>query len=523
MSRRRYKQGIDRQQGFLLPTRIEEYVGEDNPVRAIDTYLDSLDLNGLGFHHAHGELAPGQPAFPPMALLKLYLYGYLHRVRSSRRLEKECQRNLEVIWLLGGLRPGYKTIANFRKDNLKAIQAVNRDFVQLCKELDLFGRELVAIDGSFFRGNVSKKNIYTSERLKKSLESIEKHIAAYLQEMEQADFEEGEQESQDKVSNLKAKLDKLKERQQQHQARMEKLQASGEKQLAEVDEDARLLNKRSQKAAGYNVQSLVDDKHMLLAGCEVTQDNNDEQQLEPMAKMAKAVLEVEELDVVADAGYFNARQIKNCQEAQITPYVPEPDKTAQVRKQGRFGREAFTYQPETNSYRCPAGKELKYSKTVLKRGKRIFSYRSVASECKQCPLKEQCLPPKTPYRQVSRWEHEAVIEEHRKRMAANGPEMMLKRACLAEHPFGSLKMWCGWTHFLLRGLEKVRTEISLLMLIYNFKRVLNILGLDAFREYCQKRAESISVQAAFGHFLPPVFRIGDLERFNRCDFIFELE
>ena len=158
---------------------------------------------------------------------------------------------------------------------------------------------------------------------------------------------------------------------------------------------------------------------------------------------------------------------------------------------------------------------------MVKRGKKIFIYRSLASECKRCPLKEQCLPPKTPYRQVSRWEHEAVIEEHRKRMAANGPEMMWKRACLAEHPFGSLKMWCGWTHFLLRGLEKVRTEMSLLMLVYNFKRVLNILGLDAFREYCQKRAESISVQAAFGHFLPPVFRIGDLMRLNRCDFNFD--
>jgi transposase len=521
MSRRRYKQGIQRQQGILLPTRVDEYVEEDNPVRAIDAYVDSLDLGSLGFRHVHGELAPGQPAFPPQALLKLYLYGYLQRVRSSRRLEKECQRNLEVIWLIGGLRPGYKTIANFRKDNLKAIQAANRDFVQLCKELDLFGRELVAIDGSYFRGNVSKKNIYTPERLKKSLEKIEKHIVGYLQEMEQADAEEGEQENQGPASDLKAKLEKLKERQQQHQARLKKLQTSGAKQLAEVDEDARLLNKQSQKAAGYNVQSLVDDKHMLLVGCEVTQDNNDEQQLEPMAKQAKAILEVEELDVVADAGYFNAQQIKNCQEAQITPYVPEPDKTAQVRKQGRFGREAFTYQPETNSYRCPAGKELKYSKTVLKRGKRIFHYSSLASECKQCPLKEQCLPPKTPYRQVSRWEHEAVIEEHRKRMAAKGREMMLKRTCLAEHPFGSIKMSCGWTHFLMRGLEKVRTEMSLLMLAYNFKRVLGILGLNAFREYCQKRAENNFDQAAFDHFFAIIFNFGTFEQLLGLDFGFK--
>lgn len=490
MRKRQYKEGIDRQQAFLLPPSVDEYVAEDNSVRAIDVYVESLDLARLGFKNAAGELTPGQPAFPPKALLKLYLYGYLHRVRSSRRLERECQRNLEVIWLMGGLRPGYKTIADFRKDNLEALKAVNRDFVQLCKELELFGGELVSIDGSFFRGNVSKKSIYTEERLQKTLERIEKHIAEYLGALEAADAEESRSggEGSDAKSGLQEKLDQLRERQRKHRARLEKLQASGEKQLAEVDEDARLLRKGGQTLAGYNVEAAVDHKHKLWVAAEATPDGNDEQQLEPMAKEAKAVLESEQLKALADAGFFNAQQIKNCVEAGITPYVPVPEKTRQVSLQGRFAREVFTYCPGTNSYTCPAGKELPYRTTQTRGGKRTYIYASQPAVCAQCPFKQQCLPAKTPYRQITRWEHEAVIEAHRERMAEKGREMMHKRACLSEHPFGTLKLWCGWTHFLLRGSAKVRSELNLLMLCYNFKRALNILGLEAFRAYCLQRA-----------------------------------
>jgi transposase len=488
MTRRRYKTGIDRQQGFLLPASVEEYVSEENPVRAIDAYIESLDLGSLGFTNTRGELTAGQPSFPPQALLKLYLYGYLHRVRSSRQLEQECQRNLEVIWLMQGLRPVYKTIANFRKDNLKGIQAVNRDFVQLCKDLDLFGRELVAIDGSFFRGNVGKKSIYTEDHLKKTLKKIEQHIDGYLHEMEEADAAEAEQESAEK-GQLQEKLAQLKERQQAYQERLQKLQASGEKQLAEVDEDARLLSKKgSGMIAGYNVQTVVDEKHKLIVTAEVTQEANDQRQLEPMALEAKAVLEVEELKAATDGGYFNAVQIKNCLDAKITPYVPEPDKTAQVRQQGRFGREAFSYQPDNDTFLCPAGKVLKYKTTHLKGEKKMRKYASQAKVCAQCPLKDQCLPPKTPYRQLARWEHEAVIESHRERMHQEGREMMATRACLAEHPFGTLKRWCGSSHFLLRGLAKVRAEMNLLMFAYNFKRVLHILGQEGFRKVCLQRA-----------------------------------
>lgn len=486
MTQRHYKKGIDRQQAFLLPPRLDEYVAEDNPVRAIDAYVDSLDLEELGFKNTAGELTPGQPAFPPARLLKLYLYGYLHRIRSSRRLEAECQRNLEVIWLVQGLRPGYKTIADFRKDNLAALKAVNRDFVQVCKELDLFGGELVGIDGSFFRGNVAKGSIFTVERLQRALKYVEQDIAKYLKELDEADQQDGEPVPTD--PQLIEKLARLRERQTKRTQQLQQLEGSGEKQIAEVDADARLLSKKGHGTlAGYNVQAAVDEKHKLIVTGEVTQDGNDEQQLAPMSQAAKAELGVEQLITVQDMGYFNAMQIQDCQENGITPYVPEPDKQAQVRNQGRFPRDAFTYDAQANAYLCPAGEKLRYHGIIRKGEKTNWSYRSSPSVCASCGLKARCLPAKNPYRTVTRWEHEEILEAHRERMKAEGAEKMRKRAELCEHPFGTLKLWLGWTHFLLRGLEKVRAEFSLLMLSYNFRRVLTILGLQAFRTYCMNR------------------------------------
>ena len=485
MSNRQYKHGIERQQGFLLPVSMDEYVAADHPVRALDVYVARLDLQALGFQNTQDQRTAGQPAFPPAVLLKLYLYGYLHRVRSSRQLEQETQRNLEVIWLLEGLRPSYKTIADFRQHNLKALTAVNKDFVQVCKELDLFGRELVAIDGRFFRGNVSKGRIYTEARLKKSLARLERHIADYLKALEAADRAEAGTAAE--APALQEKLATLRARREKHQARLTQLQASEATQLAEVDPDARLLTKAGQCVAGYNVQTAVDAKHKLLVLAEATQAGNDEGQLAPIAQAAQHLLEVDQLEATADSGYFAARGIQACEEAQITPYVPEPDTTRQVRSQGRFGREAFTYDATANNYRCPAGKLLDYECTTHKNGKTVFRYSSQAATCAECPLRPHCLPSKTPYRQLARWEHEAVLEAHRARMAKAGPAMMRARAALVEHPFGTLKLWCGWRHFLVRGLAKVQAELSLLMLSYNFKRVLTILGLDAWRAYCQQR------------------------------------
>jgi transposase len=302
---------------MLLPPRVEEYVGEDNAVRAIDAYVESLDLEGLGFQHAAGSFSAGQPSYAPQALLKLYLYGYLMRIRSSRMLERETHRNLELIWLVAGLRPSHATIADFRKHNAKALKAANRDFVMLCKELDLYGGELAAIDGSFFRGNVAKENIYTALRLKKLLARIEKDIEHYHQGLEAAD--KAGDGGADQGGALAEKLATLKERQARHQARLATLKERGETQYAEVDQDARLLTKNGQRVAGYNVQLAVDAKHKLLVHCEVTSDGNDTGQLAPMAQAAKATLGVETLDVAADAGYYNQVHLKACLDNGITP------------------------------------------------------------------------------------------------------------------------------------------------------------------------------------------------------------
>lgn len=485
MGKRHYKQGIQREQGFLLPPSIDEYVAADHPVRAIDSYVESLDMAQLKFEHAEGDRKAGQPAFAPRSLLKLYLYGYLHRLRSSRRLAAECERNLEVIWLLGGLQPSYKTIADFRKDNLKALKQVNQDFVQLCKELELFGAELVGIDGSYFRGNVAKDSIFTKERLQRSLDHLEQDIAAYLEALNQGDQEEERQPSQ--TGELQEKLKQLRERQAKRTEQLQQLQASDQTQIAELDEDARLLRKGGQSVAGYNVQIAVDDKHKLIVVGEVTQDGNDSQQAAPMGIAAKEVLGVETLETVQDHGYFNGQQIKDCLENGIIPYIPEPDRQSEKDMQGRFPRRDFAYDPAKDGYTCPNGKSLPHKGSYQRDGRLVFSYIAAPQDCAACPLKGKCLTAKSDARTVTRWEHEAIVEAHRERMAKEGGEKMRKRKALCEHPFGTLKVWCGWTHFLLRGLDKVRAEWSLMMLCYNFKRVLSIFGLAAFRAYCFTR------------------------------------
>lgn len=485
MQKRSYKRGTARQQGYLLPPRIEDYVSEANPVRAIDSYVESLDLQQLGFANTSSELTPGQPAYDPKGLLKLYLYGYLHRVRSSRRLEAECQRNLEVIWLLEGLQPGYKTIADFRKDNLKALKQVNQDFVQLCKELDLFGAELVGIDGSFFRGNVAKDSIYTTERLQRSLRRIAQDIAQYLEELNQGDQQEAEQAVPS--GDLQAKLAQLRARQAKRQEQLQQLQESGGTQIAEVDEDARLLRKNGQSVAGYNVQTVVDAKHKLIVVGDVTQDGNDSQQAAPMGQAAKQVLGVETLETVQDEGYFNGQQIQACLEQGITPYIPEPNRQSEKNMQGRFPKRDFRYDPEQDCYLCPAEKVLKHQGNRRVDGRIYGFYLASPQDCATCPLQKQCLSEKTDQRTVTRWEHEAIVEAHRERMAQGGAEKMRQRKALCEHPFGTLKLWSGWTHFLVRGLEKVTAEWSLLMLCYNFKRVLSIVGQAAFRAFCFSR------------------------------------
>jgi len=328
---------------MLLPPRIDEYVSEENTVRAIDAYVESLDMAQLGFQHTVGGGGAGQPPYAPTTLLKLYLWGYLNRTRSSRRLELETYRNLELIWLLQGLHPSYKTIADFRKDNATALKAVYKDFLLVCRELDLFGGTLVGIDSMFLEGDASKASIDTEKRLTTLLAGLEKKITAYLADLDQGDQERPDASPED--PELAGNLQALRTRQQVCQGLLEELQTSDETQISCTDADARLLNRKTDKGptAGYNVQCAIDHKHKLIAACDVVNDGNDSHQLTSMALQAKENLEVDELSATADISYYAHQALKDCEDAGITVYVPEPDTGAATRKQGRFPRDKFTY------------------------------------------------------------------------------------------------------------------------------------------------------------------------------------
>jgi transposase len=484
------KAGVSREQGSFLPARVEDYVGSDNPVRAIESYVGALDLTQLGFCHAERGEGVGQPPYDPADLLKLYLYGYLNQVRSSRRLEREARRNLELIWLLRGLAPGYRTIAKFRQENWAALKLANRSFVLVVRELGLVSGELVAIDGAFFHGDASKASIVTRKRLAEQLAAFERDIEAYGGALEANDAAEAGLPAGDAGGgDIAQKMAALMARRAKTQAELERLAVSGETQLSRTDADARLLTKNGQTVAGYNVQIAVDDKHKLIVASEVVNDGNDTGQLHKMAQAAKDVLGSETLRAVADVGYYNGATLKACEDDGIIAYVPQARRTGRLAAQGRFSHEDFAYEAEANVYRCPAGEPLLPTKSLKRNtGGRIeIRYVSRKAACDACPLRARCVTDKTPTRTVYRWVHEAVIERHRERMQdADAP--MRRRAGLAEHPFGTLKCRAGYRHFLVRGFDKVRGEWSLMALCYNFTRVLNIIGLDGFTAYLVSRA-----------------------------------
>jgi transposase len=487
---RRYKQGTARGYEAQLPRRIEDFVGADNPVRAIDAYVDTLDLEALGFVNAGGRLRCGPPAFAPAALLKLYVAGYLDRVHSSRRLAHACRRNLEFMWLLEGLTPGDRTIATFRQFNGPALRAVCKDFMLLCQDLDLLGGEEVGIDGAFFNASASDASVITKTTLEKRLKQIECDIAAYHQDLETQDADErGLPEDLSKAPELAAKIVKRQARQARHAALLKQLEDSGETQISRTDPDARALRKGGQQLVGYHVQSSVDRKHRLIAHDDVTNAGNDTQQLAPQALAVKEVLGVETMTVVVDAGYFNEAQLATCAQANITVYVPIPDYEQRLTAAGRLSGANFTYLPETNVYVCPGGQELhQYGEPHRRAGTGTLytRYSRPPGACQDCPLKASCLPA-SGRRQIERSEHASVVEDLRQRMADQGPARMRQRAGLVEHPYGTLKRWFGWDHFLVRGFEKVWGEMSLMVLGYNLTRVIHILGAQAFRDYCAQR------------------------------------
>jgi transposase len=468
---KRFIQGESRTQSTLLPELLDDYIAETNPVRVVDVFVDELDLGQLGFEGID-PAATGRPAYHPAVLLKLYIYGYLNRIQSSRRLEKETNRNVELIWLTRRLMPDFKTIANFRKDNGKAIRSVCRQFVMLCQQLSLFSEALVAIDGSKFKAVNNRDRNFTSAKLQRRMEEIESSINRYFAALDTADRQEPavaharSERLQDKIAALKAQMKALKEIEIQ-------LNETPDKQISLTDPDARSMKTRGTGIVGYNVQTAVDAKHHLIVAHEVTNVGIDRDQLSSMAKLARAAMGTQDLTAIADRGYFKGEEILACREAGIKAIVPKT-MTSVAKAEGRFDKADFIYDASTDAFQCPAGQRLIWRYSGIEKGMTMSRYWS--SHCPRCTIKEKCTP--SDYRRVSRWEHQSILDDMQTQLD-HAPDSMRIRRQTVEHPFGTIKLWMGSAHFLTKTLDRVSTEMGLHVLAYNLKRVMKILGNDA--------------------------------------------
>ena len=468
---KRFVEGADRTQVTLLPECLDDYIAEDNGVRVIDVFIDELDLTGLGFERVVPAVT-GRPAYHPAVLLKVYVYGYLNRVQSSRRLEREAQRNVELMWLTGRLTPDFKTIADFRRDNGEAIRRVCRQFVELSRRLGLLDEAVVAIDGSKFKAVNNRDKNFTPRKLKARVQQLEESIARYLADLDRADRDPTSlpaarvSQLKEKIAAVKAHIRKL------GKIEMEMLRAP-DRQVSLTDPDARSMatSGRGTGMVGYNVQTAVDTKHHLIVAHEVTKVGHDRGQLFAMAKQARSAMATDKLTALADRGYFNSPEILDCDQAGMTPLVPKP-LTSNSKADGRFDKRDFVYIAEDDEYRCPAGQRAIKRFTVIENGLTLHKYWS--SACPRCPLKTQCTT--GDYRRIARWEHEAILEAMQHRLDRQPNAMKLRRQT-AEHPFGTLKAWMGSTHFLTKRLPRVSTEMSLHVLAYNLKRVMQIMGI----------------------------------------------
>ena len=468
---KRFIEGEDRSQSTLLPACLDDYIAEDNPVRAVDAFVEELDLKALGFAGADPAVT-GRPAYHPAILLKLYIYGYLNRVPSSRRLEREARRNVELMWLTGRLAPDFKTIADFRRANGDGIRAVCRRFVQLCRELRLFTQAIVAIDSSKFKAVNSRDRNFTPNKVDRRQQQIEESIRRYLDALETADRTQPA-EVEAKTERLREKIETLRQQTRRMEAIREQLKTTPDEQISETDPDARSMISQAKGTGvvGYNVQAAVDAKHHLIVTHEVTNEGNDRAQLSKMATAAKDEMGKTRMEAVADRGYFNSHEIKACTETGITPLVPKP-MTSNAKAEGRFGKGDFIYLKKVDAYQCPAGERAIHRFSREEGGLLVRIYWS--SACPGCPMRKQCTT--SNYRRIRRWQHEHLLEAMQRRLDRK-PEAMLLRRRTVEHVFGTLKHWMGATHFLTRGLPHVSTEMSLYVLVYNLKRVIKLLGM----------------------------------------------
>ena len=492
----RHIQGSDRAQSLLLPASVEDYVGEDNPVRAIEAFVDGFDLLKAGFVRAEAK-ETGRPGYHPGDLLKLYLYGYLNRVRSSRRLEAECHRNLEVIWLLRGLRPDFKTIADFRRENAPAFKAAFRHFVVLCRKLDLFGRELLAIDGTRLKAVNSTDRNFTREKLKTMLANADARLAEYLAELAKADAQDGGPPAgTPPTRNLAEKIATLQKRRDEYAAVAAELERTGESQVSLTDPDSRAMATYPKVGVGYNAQVAVDAKHKLIVEQEVTNLGSDLGQLAPTAIPAKEALGVETIQATADRGYYKGEDIAACAAAGIVAFVPKPLGRGAAASNGRFPKEAFLYDAAADVYRCPNGETLSAHGDSTTRGHRLILYYHPTA-CRRCPLRAQCTS-NNRWRRIARWEGEAVLDAMAARLAAN-PQMTRTRRNTVEHPFGTIKHAMNQGHFLMKGLRQVRAEFSLSTLAYNLLRAVNIVGVKALVEALRRRLRTLARAARRVH------------------------
>ena len=466
----RFIEGEQRTQSVLFPEQLEDWIMEDNPVRAVDAFVDELELTELGFAGAL-PAATGRPAYHPATLLKIYIYGYLNRIQSSRRLEREAQRNVELVWLTGRLMPDFKTIADFRKDNGEAIRRVCREFVELSRQVGLFTEGVVAIDGSKFKAVNNRDKNFTPHKLQARMKQLEEGIARYLDDLDRADREPAAvpparvSQLKEKIVAVKAQVRKLRQIERQ-------LMQTPDQQISLTDPDARSMatSGRGTGIVGYNVQTVVDTQHHMIVAHEVTNVGHDRAQLTPMSKLAREAIGEEKLTVLADRGYFDGEEILQCAEEGITTLVPKPI-TSNSRADGRFDKRDFIYIAKRDEYRCPAGERAIWRMTTVENGRTMHRY--WPSACPRCPIKSRCTP--SDYRRIARWEHEQVLDDMQHRLDRTPQASRLRRQTV-EHPFGTLKAWMGSTHFLTKTLPRVRTEMSLQVLAYNLKRALNIFG-----------------------------------------------
>lgn len=473
-----------RRQSTLFPELLDDYIGSDNPIRVIEAFVDGLDMRAMKFNRVEPS-DTGRPGYRPSTLLKLYVYGYLNRIQSSRRLEQECQRNVELMWLLGRLAPDFKTIADFRKDNGEAIQQACREFVEICRKLDLFSKSMFAIDGSKFKAVNNKKKNDSQGSMKRRIARVEKHIEDYLQLLDAKDKNEPVTDERD-VPELQEKLDSLKQHLKDLKEREKTVKAQPDKQISETDPDSRLMKQSTVGSlVGYNVQTAVDTVFKLIVAHDVTNSPTDRGQLLPTVQLVKEALKTTEFCVLADRGYYKGTDIKSCMDEGISALVPK-SLTSGNGANGFFPRSAFKYDPTSNEYRCPADQVLTYRHSSVDRSDmKIDTYYAPIPVCRECELKEQCTVGVN--RRVRRWEHESVLENAEEQLRKM-PEAMAIRASTVEHPFGTIKLWTGSRHFLMKTLPNVRTEMSLNVLAYNMRRMISVIGvrdlIKAVMAYC---------------------------------------